>query len=352
MAETISKKELIKKPKVFKKFYTVKDFIALGIILVFGAVLAWVFNLHRDGFGLFDILSQKSHKGVALILWGIEIAAYLGLAYASSNNTVITAIGGGLGIVTRMVASFVIGLTQFASHKQSLFGFLWSVEKGDLWAFRLLAIVVTLAMIFVVYRSWYVDRFGLFEEVMVKKEKEKEREEKAKEQPKAFAFAKKMTDISSINVRGNTGSRRDPDSLMPPEWFVPVAPLEAAYGTVNIPREVIVKCVPEAKILLTGNRPVQVRLAYIVPQLRHATIWLTWQQIFSSHNAGVIDSADAIAQAEAALRDRWIKIPAKYYVGQVAAEFWVMNQVPPAWMRLPEVPQESEFRLEAEEHVG
>ena len=41
-----------------------------------------------------------------------------------------------------------------------------------------------------------------------------------------------------------------------------------------------------------------------------------------------------------ALDERWIPIPAKYYVPQVPQEYFNVIPKKPGWMRLPEAPQE------------
>ena len=114
----------------------------------------------------------------------------------------------------------------------------------------------------------------------------------------------------------------------------------------NVPVELICTSVPEAAEVLIADVPVRIRISYIVPQVRNATIWLTWQQIFPAGDDDP-NRRQAPGRADTRFHGRWVRIPAKYYVPQMPREHFTIPKAKPlSWMKRPAVPQEVQFSQE------
>ena len=130
--------------------------------------------------------------------------------------------------------------------------------------------------------------------------------------------------------------------LAPPEGFVPVLPTEGVFGMVAIPASVITDSIPEAAKYLEGMTTVRVRLALFVPQLKKATVWLTWRQVAMQNDS---DRATENDRPDADILNRWVRVPPQAYVAQVPIEYFKVTAIPPVWMKQTPVAQEEQFPL-------
>jgi len=321
--------------------FGVIQFFTLGTLILAGALLAVLLqSIPHGATNLSEAISHtidyKENPWLVMALWGMELVAYGLLTVLFSQRLAIVVSGIVLGLATRLISSTLM-VTLLSASSGMPFSSLIVRADGDLWVYRLLAILTTVLAVAVPYRRILTTGFGFHEE------------DAAGAKPTAFSFnnsaAPRPTTPAPSSARtiSRFGRRAAQKVVAPPEGFTPVVPVENVYGMVNIPSSVILESVPEAQPFLNADGSVRVRLAFIVPQLSQATVWLMWQQIFPK---GVDDpNAQAQTQQEAGIRDRWVRIPAKYYISQVPQEHFVVVKHPPAWMALSEVPQEQQFLI-------
>ena len=110
-------------------------------------------------------------------------------------------------------------------------------------------------------------------------------------------------------------------------------PAVGITGTISVPSTLILEAVPEAKDIIATDNDLPIELQYVIPQISNATLWFTWQQLFRS---------EVVA---AKFQDRWVKIPAKYYVFQIPREYYVSSIESPVWMTREAVPQENDLNI-------
>lgn len=129
-------------------------------------------------------------------------------------------------------------------------------------------------------------------------------------------------------------------AVMPPPSFVPQPPAPTVNGTVTLPREVVLKSIPEIGAQLDALPRVRVSLAHLTPQLSRPSAWLTWHEV-AKQNALALPPNE-----ESTLGPRWIRIPVRYFVSQVPRELFDRPSPKPlSWMTLSEVEQEKSFSL-------
>lgn len=321
--------------------------LILGALLFAGAIIGCVMTLV-----IHDI---KGIPTLDIALWVVEGILYLVLA-ATFARQAAGAIGGlFLGFVTRLVASTLIAL--LARKPESIIAF-----DGQNWMLHAVAIVVTALAFVIVYRPWLSSMAGGTHRSTSAAKTSAPSNAPAKHAPaksgknSQFNFntrpAAPARNVSSSTpympgppLGGvNTGEGEDlpPTHLRPPENFTPVLPREDVIGEVTIPGSIILESVPEAKGLITASTQARIRLAYIVPQLSRGTVWLFWQQVFERGVPSMM--GEQVSDGE--FRGRWIAIPPRYYVPQVPRDDFTSVKTPPAWMNLPEVPQEAEIKFQ------
>ncbi|HEY3377121.1 MAG TPA: hypothetical protein VGL77_06445 [Armatimonadota bacterium] len=266
-------------------------------------------------------------------LWCGEFLLYLLVGWSFSKRKIRFACTGAVaGLLLRVLVSGLMACLLSARLGESVIS-LFLQMHGNIWVLHLLA-TCTVALIMV-----YPCRVLLLRGVDALHSRDKA---KALDSTRRFSFntAREMP-TGKFVVRPAAAAAGD--QLAPPPDFVPVVPKESVRGVVNIPAAVIAECIPEAVPFLAMDAPVRVRLAYIVPQLRRATVWLTWQQIFltGQDDPNYLHGQD---RPDAKFQGHWICIPSKYYVSQVPREhFEVPTVAMPTWMQRPAVPQEAPF---------
>jgi len=287
----------------------------------------------------------------AAALWGVEVVLYALFAGLWSRQALLTVLGIGLGVATRLAANLLIFL-------------LLRVELGTLfktdntyWLFHLWSIVLTGLIFLLAYKALIEDLCA----ILVPTATTATASKKFAFNDKAAAPAAEATapplptakpvkhvapsaTMTPIFVTDTKKSEEKVSTLLaPPEGFVPVTPLAGVTGTISLPAKVVLDSVPEAKNLLLANSTVHVPMSYLLPQLPRGTAWLTWQQVFE-RGLGVTEQGEARKDTE--YQGRWVRIPPKYFVPQLAQSYFTAKKTPPRWMSLPEVPQEAEIRFE------
>ena len=278
-------------------------------------------------------------------LWGLEAVVFLLCAWLWSRHPLVTVIGLGLGLATRLVANLLI-LLLLRLPTGNLFGLDTQNSAYHAWAIVLAVLAYLLA-----YRGLLEARCGLSAPPAVVA--------RGKAQTFAFNTAKAPPPAPPrptshppriVTAGGMTSSvfvpeKKDaePVLLAPPEGFVPVSLQSGVSGMVNLPAKVVLDSVPEAKGLMLPNSTLYIPMGYFTPQLPNATAWLTWQQIFEK-GVGVTEAGEA--RKDANFLGRWVMVPPRYYVPQIASSYFSQKKTPPRWMSLPEVPQEAEIKFE------
>jgi hypothetical protein len=144
---------------------------------------------------------------------------------------------------------------------------------------------------------------------------------------------------------GETDTGEPATHLHPPADFNPILAREDITGTITLPASLILESVPEAKTILAPGYGLSIRLAYIVPQLPRGTVWLTWRQVFEK-GVPPMPNKDT-AKLEEEFINRWIRLFPRNYVLQVPSSYFNSTKTPPAWMKLPEIENESEITFHA-----
>lgn len=269
---------------------------------------------------------------VSLCLWLLELVLYFSLAWAATEHKLVhTILATILGFCYRLilVAGMALGVSVVTTGSFSAaFGYI----HGPWWFLHFVALAVTAYVLHVVLAR----QLG---------NEKRAGSESSRANLKQFSFnsTRSVSAVSADIVRDNTSLKEENSFLAPPEGFYPVVAAENIPGIVNISSAVILESIPEAQILLTPDVPIRIRLAYIVPQLPRATVWLTWQQVFPGGNEDPNNQSTPRPDS-VHFQSRWIRIPAKYYVLQVPREYFIRPAVvQPNWMKRPPVPQEAQF---------
>lgn len=308
-----------------RREFGVAQLVSLVLISLGSCLLAYILQALSSGA---ESLGAAISNGLpadilAPALWGVEIALFLAIAIIIARKDILSAIiVAVLGFLLRFGLLSLFALIVTSSTKTS-FTAAFGQMQGELWVFRLLAILSSAAVLLAL-RPALAGVSSLPTETPTR------------EEPKRFAFAPK----AAPNIENVTPTRANKQAqhhvtLNPPEGFTPVVPRENVTGMVTIPASVIIESIPEVGQLFEKDAEVGVRLALLVPQLPAATAWLTWQQF------DIRREESGHTQLETAnLRDRWVRIPPRYYITQVPPEYFARQQRPTPWMSYPEVPQE------------
>jgi hypothetical protein len=307
--------------------------LVLGTLLVVGMFLA--VPLVKAGEGAVSLGAQWS--GIAAIggwLWPIEAVLYLIISAVLSRGRSVGVVVGGamLGVVTRLVASLLIAVAVGTASNMPVPVTFLEHETG-LWAYHALAIVIATAALFLSYGGLIRAGFRGPERVVV---------------PDAhaganFSFAARPAPSATPQGKGGIGQLKRVDTardLAPPDGFVPVTPAPNVFGAVHITGALVLECIPEAAPHVTPEQRVPIRLALIVPQLAHGTVWVTWQQVSARPDE---PGASEASRPDAGIMGRWVRIPAHAYVMQVPHEHFQVSRPKPAWMTATPVPQEDQF---------
>jgi hypothetical protein len=320
---------------------------SLGTLLLLGALLAVPLTKFGWAHSISGLIPEQHLTLFVGMLWLIEAVLYGVIAGLLSRHLIVTVLGPVLGFITRFILFFLMGILVSSQTGVAFSNTLLGMDSTS-WAYRALAILMTCTMFLFPFRRMLQTGCGLIDQPAAAPS--------SAARSKQFSFASKAPRTGHYQiVRSNamqpsavpssapTSSAPRHPVLTPPENFAPVIPRDNVFGTVSVPAAVILASVPEAQPFLEADKPVTVHLAYLVPQLSRGTAWMMWQQIFSAPGGGARPTSE---QADAGVRDRWVKISPKYFISQVPREYYEIQRVPPAWMRLPEVPQEHQFEVD------
>lgn len=314
-----------------------------GTILLAGVLLAVPLGVMHvnGGASLAAVVSQ--HTPAALLpwldtlLWGIAIIAYFTISWFVSGKKLLVGIGGLVfGIILLLVTDIIIASLISARSGQPTSTIIMAMGQSS-WLLGALGVITSFMLLAFPCRGLLVNGFGLLPT---------DRSVAATAPERNFSFTARANTGPLPTTIPHPRAQDAQPQLAPPESFVLVTPLEGVYGLVTIPVELICASVPEAAGVLIADVPVRIRLSYIVPQLRRATIWLTWQQIFPTGGDDP-NRRQGPGRSDTRFQGRWVRIPAKSYVPQVPREYFTVPKVAPlSWMKQPAVPQELQFLQE------
>lgn len=280
-------------------------------------------------------------------LWVLEIGLYAALAWYITRHPIVATVALALGVVMRYVFVFIY-VGAFGAMDGT--GFLATLIKNEQqWINQLLNMAVVGGLFALPLRNFLKTGFNY--KINMDLDADVVKPSAQQVPANKFSFAPKQTQVADIKIRKapKPTASAEQGMLTPPEDFVRPEPVKGVHGTVTVPRKVIIASVPEAESIMRSDKPIPVQLSLIVPQLKRATVWLTWQQIFDTGNTDPSLGNPHMDDPE--LYDRWVRIPAKYYALQVPEQFYAKGHMNhPAWMQQPHVPQEEQFDLE-QEHV-
>lgn len=294
------------------------------------------------------VVDEKGLVALNTFLWILELGLYIGLAWHLTRHPFVATAALFLGVAIRYL--FVLtynGIFSAMDHTDFLETLAYS--ERNLWIYQLLNMAVVGGLFALPLKNYLKTGFNY----KMKLDLDDESTKPSAQQVPAnkFSFAPKQTQVADIKIRKapKPSANGEQGVLTPPEDFVRPEAARGVHGTITVPRKVIIASVPEAENFLRSDKPIPVQLSMIVPQLKRATVWLTWQQVFDTGNTD--PSMGNPYMDDPDLYDRWIRIPAKYYALQVPEQFYTKDRTNnPAWMQQPHVPQEEQFDLE-QEHV-
>ena len=286
-----------------------------------------------------SIIDPEQSSILDVGLWLLELATYYLVLFLLTRKAMYSLGGMILGVIVRLFLSLGFALAVHGILGETLPA-MFGLMDNELWILRVLSIVVATLIIAYPCRRLVETGFGMDDQQQAHTRKETS-------SAHAFSFntVRQAHGTSAQQPRVQAaGATFDLDRSLckPPEGFTPLPPKAGVTGTVNINHQIILEYVPEAAPYLKKDFPVRVQQAYIVPQLRRATIWLTWQQIFP----GGQDDPNYIhdGRPDSQFQGRWVRIPAREYVMQMNQEYFIVDtSTPPAWMLRPAVAQEAEF---------
>lgn len=302
--------------------------LILGIILVAGTLLSGMllplYGQHASAMAL-----PPPDAIIVLVCWGVGAAAFFVIGWSVRDlhpRAALLGLLAGLGLCAVLVGA--MALTLGNRGHLSWWEALRQIEGGFYWPHQLLAAALAAVALLLTLRP----ALARLSPIAIAPSGTPGR---------AFAFAAALAIAEPVTVRvGIPTAQPDGGHLRPPDDFMPITPTENVFGAVTIPGHVVLASVPEAAVVITPDQSVTIRLAFLVPQLNRAVAWLTWQQIFNREPEG---GGEPTALS---LRDRWVRIPAQYYVLQVPPEYYERKRTSSAWLSLPEVPQEANLRFE------
>ncbi len=269
----------------------------------------------NDGIDINDSISIL----LSTALYVIEAFIYLICGWAMSQGKFkVSLIYILYGLISRITISVITAIIL----KQAILNSL-TMASDFYWLDRLIEIVVTVAVLLLPFSAIIRNIYHT--------EHSTDKKNKVEQQ---FSFAtKKFNADANVRVFRPEEESDATTHLSPPEGFSQVMPAVGVTGTISVPTSLILEAVPEAAELINSNNEIPIELQYIIPQISNATLWLTWQQLFRS---------EVIA---AKFQDRWVKIPAKYYVLQIPREYYSSTQESPVWMTREPVPQENDLNI-------
>ena len=325
-----------------ERTFGVLHILVLGILLFMGALCAVPLQQ------IPALQSLPVPSFIATALWGLEVVLFALFAFLWTRQPLLTVIGIGLGVFTRLLANLLLLLLLPQRPIATLF-----TPDSAYWLYHLWAIILTCLAFVLAYKALIEDLNGLLVPKVVKASAPKQFAFNAKPtapppdpHPVAKPVAKPATPAATstpIFLTEKKAPEKVSTILAPPEGFVPVALQNGVNGTVSVPAKVILESVPEAKNLLMANSTIHVPLGYITPQLPRGAAWLTWHQVFE-RGLGVTEQGEGRKDVE--FQNRWVCIPPQYFVTQISQSFFTSRKTPPRWMSLPEVPQEAEIKFE------
>lgn len=327
--------------------------LTLSTLVVAGVVLAVFLLVIHVGHttlsaAMIKAIPPSAAVLIAITLWVMEILIYALLAWSPSENGLVTLIGIFIGLLTRAAVSIILALVVSNVREASFSQTLWDMGER-LWPFRIVAILVAITALAIPFRRSLEDGFGLIGKRKNLKSPTAKESTKNATTPNTkthFTFASTRAPVPVVVRQVEPPppqSEEHPEYLAPPRNAPPLPPRESIQGFIEVPRSLILECIPEASWAIGTNGTVPVRLAYVVPQLPRSTVWVTWGQLFEGtvNEAGQRDGDPARVK----LRDRWVRIPAKYYIGQVPGEHFQVRKTLPSWLQLPEVAQERDVSI-------
>lgn len=308
--------------KSAKKSTAVFQIIFLGILslcaILFPVLIRKIFNL-VDSSDSIDFNGSVSAL-LSMALYVIEAFLYLICGWAMSQGKFkVASVYVLYGLISRVIFSAITALIL----KQPILDSL-TKSSSYYWLDRMIEIIITI--IILLLPASIIIRMIYHTEYL------KENKNKVEQQ---FSFAtKKINTDANIRVFRPEEVSDTSTHLLPPEGFSPVMPTVGITGAISVPSTIILEAVPEAKDIINIADEIPIELQYIIPQISNATLWLTWQQLFRS---------EIIASK---FQDRWVKIPAKYYVFQIPREYYSASIESPVWMTREAVPQENDLNIQ------
>ncbi len=285
--------------------------------LLLPVVIRRVFHLvdYPDGLEFSDSVAML----LSMALFVIEAFIYLICGWSMSQGKFkISSLYIVYGLVSRIIISVITAIII----KQEIIN-TFTRASSFYWLDRVIEIVITIVVLLL--------PFTAIIRAIYNTEHVKEAKDKVEQQ---FSFAtKKFNADSNVRILRPEESENVTTRLSPPEGFMQVMPSIGITGSISVPSSLILEAVPEATELITTD-DIPVDLQYIIPQLSNSTLWFTWQQLFR---------VEAMASK---FQDRWIKIPAKYYVHQIPREYYSASIESPVWMTRDAVPQENDLNIQ------
>ncbi|MEI6520324.1 MAG: hypothetical protein WCO98_09860 [bacterium] len=299
--------------------------VAQGIILVILSLCAILLPVViRKIFNLTDSTDGAEFSGsvsalLSMALYVIEAFLYLICGWSMSQGKFkIASIYVIYGMLSRIFLSIITALILNQTIIDSL-----TKSSSYYWLYRIIEISITVIILLLPVTA--------IVRIIYHTENVKDNKNKVEQQ---FSFAtKKINTDANIRVFRPEEVSDTSTHLTPPEGFSQVMPAVGITGTISVPSTLILEAVPEAKDIIATDNDLPIELQYVIPQISNATLWFTWQQLFRS---------EVVA---AKFQDRWVKIPAKYYVFQIPREYYVSSIESPVWMTREAVPQENDLNI-------
>ncbi len=273
---------------------------------------------------------------VGIILLVVGVVVYSGISWVASKKSLpLTLIGVLVGI---FLGFLICQLGAAVTGNGVSVSFVFSPDKAINYIVIIVTTLITAGVLFGLM-NWLSSNNE--PSPTVKREAEKQKFNFAP-RPPAREAAKPMVITNRTVVKPGAPAVTPSGITAPAEGFVPVQPTEGVFGMVAIPAAIITDSIPEAAKYLEGMTSVRVRLALFVPQLKKATVWLTWRQVAMQNDA---DRATENDRPDADILNRWVRVPPQAYVAQVPIEYFKVTTIPPVWMKQTPVAQEEQFPL-------
>lgn len=296
----------------------------LGTVLIIGACLAWPVQMIP--------LRPVNTPQADMALWIVETVLYLGFAAFFSRNINGTIAGFVLGFLLRLVASALMFLLVSIPLSKL---FVIGGEQGLLHA---LATAIALLALTLSFRTLLAN-LGL---VKIHTPVEPAGKTRIAFDNRSLPASKSRAGAKVPLVLPPEGAAADSATcLRPPDDLKPILAQESITGSVTVPASLILESVPEAKSILIPGYGIDIRLAYLVPQLSRGTAWLTWRQVFEK-GVPPMPNVDT-TRLEQDFIGRWIRLAPRNYITQVPSSYFSTAKSTPVWMKLPPIEQEAEI---------